>query len=338
MTAQESIDLNDREVLVTGGTGSFGQKFVETMLARFRPRRLIVLSRDEHKQVDMQNAPAFRDRSCLRFFIGDVRDAARMRMAMRDVEIVVHAAALKHIPVAEYNPFECIHTNVLGAENVVNAALDCGVERVIAISTDKAVNPINIYGASKLAADKIFVAANALAGTAPTTFAVVRYGNVLGSRGSVIPFFRRLLADGATRLPITDERMTRFWISIGQGIDFVLSSLAVMRGGEIFVPKAPSMRTIELVRAISPGTPTHTVGIRPGEKLHEVLISEEDTSTVLDFPDRYVVCPPQNPGIAEHHMAHGGTRSPQGFKYASDNNPDRLDAERLRKLLEQDDV
>ncbi len=338
MTAQESIDLNDREVLVPGGPGSYGQKFVENKLARFRPRRLIVLSRDEHKQVDMQNAPAFRDRSCLRFFIGDVRDAARMRMAMRGVEILVHAAALKHIPVAEYNPFECIHTNVLGAENVVTAAIDCGVERLIAISTDKAVNPINMYGASKLAADKIFVAANALAGTAPTTFAVVRYGNVLGSRGSVIPFFRRLLADGATRLPITDERMTRFWISIGQGIDFVLSSLAVMRGGEIFVPKAPSMRTIELVRAISPGTPTHTVGIRPGEKLHEVLISEEDTSTILDFPDRYVVCPPQNPGIAEHHLARGGTRLPQGFKYASDNNPDRLDAERLRKLLEQDDV
>ncbi|MFQ5955290.1 MAG: UDP-N-acetylglucosamine 4,6-dehydratase (inverting) [Kiloniellales bacterium] len=337
MTGGEiSIDLNDREVLVTGGTGSFGQKFVATVLARFRPRRLIVLSRDEQKQFDMQHAPAFRDRSCLRFFIGDVRDAARMRMAMRDVDTVVHAAALKHIPVAEYNPFECIHTNVLGAENVVTAALDCGVERVIAISTDKAVNPINIYGASKLAADKIFVAANALVGNAPTTYSVVRYGNVLGSRGSVIPLFRRLLAEGATRLPITDERMTRFWISMAQGIDFVLSSLAMMRGGEIFVPKSASMRTIDMVRAISPGTPTHIVGIRPGEKLHEVLISEEDTSTILDFPDRYVVCPPQDARVVEHHLGRGGKPVPQGFKYASDNNPDRLDTVRLRELLDED--
>jgi len=332
---KSSIDLNDKAVLITGGTGSFGQKFVATVLDRFRPRRLIVLSRDEQKQFDMQNDPRLRDQPSLRFFIGDVRDSARLRMAMRDVDYVVHAAALKHIPVAEYNPFECIHTNVLGAENVVTAALDCGVERVVALSTDKAVNPINIYGASKLAADKIFVAANALAGVQGTRFAVARYGNVLGSRGSVIPFFRRLLAEGADSLPITDERMTRFWISMAQGIDFVLSLLAMMRGGEIFVPKIPSMRTVEIARAISPGTPTHVVGIRPGEKLHEVLISEEDTSPVLELADRYLVCPPQDPRVAEHHAARGAERVAQAFKYASDNNADWLDADRLRRLLEE---
>lgn len=336
--AEPSIDLNDKVVLITGGTGSFGRKFVATTVARFRPRRLIVLSRDEQKQFDMQNDRHLRAQPSLRFFIGDVRDAGRLRMAMRDVDYVIHAAALKHIPVAEYNPFECIHTNVLGAENVVTAALDCGVQRVIAISTDKAVNPINIYGASKLAADKIFVAANALSGSKDTRFSVARYGNVLGSRGSVIPYFRRLLAEGVDSLPITDERMTRFWISISQGIDFVLSLLAMMRGGEIFVPKIPSMRTVEMVRALSPGTPTHVVGIRPGEKLHEVLISEEDTSTVLDLPDRYIICPPQDPRVMEHHAARGATPVPQGFKYASDNNADWLDAQRLQSLLAESDA
>ena len=333
--AESSIDLNDKAVLITGGTGSFGQKFVATVLDRFRPRRLIVLSRDEQKQFDMQNDPRLRDQPSLRFFIGDVRDPGRLRMAMRGVDYVLHAAALKHIPIAEYNPFECIHTNVLGAENVVTAALDCGVARVLAVSTDKAVNPINIYGASKLAADKIFVAANALSGAEGTRFAVARYGNVLGSRGSVIPFFRRLLAEGADSLPITDERMTRFWISMAQGIDFVLSSLAMMKGGEIFVPKIPSMRTVEMAQAISPGAPTHVVGIRPGEKLHEVLISEEDTSAVLELADRYIVCPPQDSRVAEHHAAGGAERVAQGFRYASDNNPDWLDADRLRRLLEE---
>jgi UDP-N-acetylglucosamine 4,6-dehydratase len=330
-----SIDLNDKVVLITGGTGSFGRRFVETILDRFRPRKVIVLSRDEQKQFDMQNSPRLRDESALRFFIGDVRDAGRLRMAMREVDYVVHAAALKHIPVAEYNPFECIHTNVLGAENVVSAAIDCRVKRVIALSTDKAVNPINIYGASKLAADKIFVAANALVGSGPTTFSVVRYGNVLGSRGSIVPLFRRMLADGAKSLPITDERMTRFWISLDQGIGFVLSSFALMRGGEIFVPKMPSMRTLDLIRALAPGIATHVVGIRPGEKLHEVLVSEEDTAPVLELSGRYIVCSRQDPRVTEYHLGEGAKEVAPEFKYSSDANTDQLDASRLQALLEQ---
>jgi UDP-N-acetylglucosamine 4,6-dehydratase len=329
------IDLNDKSILITGGTGSFGRHFVETVLKRFRPRKVIVLSRDEQKQFDMQNSPHLRDEPALRFFIGDVRDAGRLRMAMREVDYVVHAAALKHIPIAEYNPFECIHTNVLGAENVVSAAIDCRVKRVIALSTDKAVNPINIYGASKLAADKIFVAANALVGSGPTTFSVVRYGNVLGSRGSIIPLFRRMLAEGAKSLPVTDERMTRFWISLDQGIDFVLSSLSLMRGGEIFIPKMPSMHTLELIEALAPGTPTHVVGIRPGEKLHEVLVSEEDTAPVIELSGRYIVCSLQDKRVTEYHLGEGAKPVAPGFKYSSDANADQLDASRLQALLEQ---
>jgi UDP-N-acetylglucosamine 4,6-dehydratase/5-epimerase len=336
--ADGQMDLDDATVLITGGTGSFGRHFVTTVLQRWKPRKLIILSRDEHKQVAMQQEPQFRNQSCLRFFIGDVRDQSRLRMAMRGVDFVVHAAALKHVPVAEYNPFECIHTNVYGAENVVTAALDCGVKKVVALSTDKAVNPINIYGASKLASDKIFVAANVLAGNAETRFSVVRYGNVLGSRGSVIPFFRRLIAEKANKLPITDARMTRFWVTLPQGVDFTLSAIGSMQGGEIFVRKVPSMRLIDLIDAIAPGMPTEVTGIRPGEKLHEVLISEDETATIIDVGENYVICPLQSPDIARYHRARGGVQCLERLRYASDTNTAWLDAAALREMLAQIDV
>lgn len=321
--------------MITGGTGSFGRQFVATVLKNWKPRKLIVLSRDEHKQFDMQHEPAFHKQPCLRFFIGDVRDQSRLKMAMRGVDYVVHAAALKHVPIAEYNPFECIHTNVFGAENVVTAAIDCGVKRVIALSTDKAVNPINIYGASKLASDKIFVAANVLAGTEGPRFAVVRYGNVLGSRGSVIPYFRRLIAEGATSLPITDKRMTRFWVTLDQGVAFSLNALSNMQGGEIFVRKVPSMRLVDLAEAIAPGIGIHVTGIRPGEKLHEVLITEDETAEILDTKENFVICPEHDPQTAIHHKAHGAKKLTESLRYSSDGNTDWLDATALRAMLAQ---
>lgn len=332
-TREAAIDLDDKVILVTGGTGSFGRRFVEIVLERWAPQKLIVLSRDEHKQLEMQQDPRLRDHACLRFFIGDVRDQNRLRMAMRGVDCVVHAAALKHVPIAEYNPFECIHTNVYGAENVVSAAIDCGVERVVALSTDKAVNPINIYGASKLASDKIFVAANVLAGDSGTRFSVVRYGNVLGSRGSVIPYFRRLIAEGAESLPITDERMTRFWVTLDQGVEFTLGALATMQAGEIFVRKVPSMRLTDLVDAIAPNMATHVIGIRPGEKLHEVLISEDETAEILDTGDMFIICPAYSPEVTEYHKMCDAATSPRGFRYSSDKNDEWLDANALRSLL-----
>jgi len=329
--AARSIDLNDRSILVTGGTGSFGRAFVSTVLARYRPRKLIIFSRDEFKQFEMQGDPAFADAG-LRFFIGDVRDRDRLRVAFRDVDYVVHAAALKHITAAEYNPFECIQTNVHGAENVVMAAIDAGVKRVVALSTDKAANPINLYGASKLASDKIFVAAKNMVGRDGPGFAVVRYGNVLGSRGSVVPFFRRLLAGGATELPLTDPRMTRFWITLQQGVDFVLSCLGDMQGGEIFVPKIPSMAIVDLAEAIAPGLPLRTVGIRPGEKLHEVMITADDARHTLEQADRYVIRSPSIPWgercMEERPVA-------EDFHYASDGNPEWLDTAGMRDMLRQ---
>jgi UDP-N-acetylglucosamine 4,6-dehydratase len=328
------IDLDGRSILVTGGTGSFGKRFIRSVLDRYQPRRLIIFSRDELKQYDMQQelgaaSPA------LRFFIGDVRDRRRLAMAMRDVDYVVHAAALKHVPVAEYNPSECIHTNVLGAENVVYAALEAGVKRVIALSTDKAANPVNLYGASKLAADKIFVAANNLAGRAGTRFAVVRYGNVLGSRGSVVPLFQRLRREGAESLPVTDERMTRFWITLQQGVEFVLSCLQMARGGEIFVPKIPSMRMIDLARSIAPELPVRIVGVRPGEKLHEVLITEENARTTVELADRFIILPAFRfwSDGADDAADDAGAPVAEDFVYSSDRNHDWLDAERLCALL-----
>lgn len=330
----KAIDLNGKTILVTGGTGSFGQRFCQLILNRFNLKKLIVLSRDEHKQYIMQRSPVFRDRDEIRFFIGDIRDTERLRMAMRNVDYVVHAAAMKHVPITEYNPLECIHTNVHGAENIVSAAMYCGVERVLALSTDKAVNPINIYGASKLAADKIFVAANQLSGDDSTTFSVVRYGNVLGSRGSIVPLIHKLIEEGRASVPLTDDKMTRFWITLDQGIDFVLSSADLMHGGEIFVPKIPSMKIIDLMDALAPSLRKDIIGLRPGEKVHEVLISEEDTATVLELADRFVICPPQDPAIQTRHEKYGAKPAPSDFRYASDSNDQWLDSEGLQKLLD----
>jgi len=325
--------FDDASVLITGGTGSFGRSFAQAILERYQPRRVAVFSRDELKQFEMAHEPAFADEPRLRYFIGDVRDRDRLEMAMRDVDFVVHAAALKQVPAAEYNPFECIHTNVLGAENVVQAAIRSGVPRVIALSTDKAANPINLYGASKLASDKIFIAANHLSGKDGTRFAVVRYGNVVGSRGSVIPFFLKRIRDGATSLPITDERMTRFWITLQQGVDFVLSSLDMMHGGEIFVPKIPSMKIVDLARCLAPDLPHDIVGIRPGEKLHEVMVPEDDSRTTVELPDRYIIQPAFKWWSREAHNGNGAKAVTPGFCYASNRNDDWLDAGRLQALL-----
>jgi UDP-N-acetylglucosamine 4,6-dehydratase/5-epimerase len=322
-------------VLVTGGTGSFGRRFIETLLRHSRARRLIVFSRDEYKQYEMQQQLAALDTEArLRFFIGDVRDADRLDLATREAEFIVHTAALKQVPAAEYNPFECIRTNVTGAENVVRAALRNGVRKVVALSTDKAANPINLYGASKLASDKIFIAANNLAGSLGTRFAVVRYGNVVGSRGSVIPFFKKLLAEGADHLPITDERMTRFWITLPQGVAFVVTALAMMRGGEIFVPKIPSMRITDLARCMAPDLPLKTVGVRPGEKLHEVMVTEDDSRQTLELDDRYVIEPAFAWWSRGPYLASGAVPVADGFRYASDTNSDWLDEGRLAELLE----
>jgi UDP-N-acetylglucosamine 4,6-dehydratase/5-epimerase len=327
-----TVDLNGKVILVTGGTGSFGIKFCETVLSRFEPRKLVIFSRDEDKQYSMAQMPQFRDQACLRYLIGDVRDVDRLEMALRGVDYVVHAAALKHVPAAEYNPFECIRTNVHGAENVVTASIRAGVKRVVALSTDKAANPINLYGASKLASDKIFVAAKWMVGGSETPiFSVVRYGNVVGSRGSVVPFFKKLIDEGNEELPITDDRMTRFWITLDQGVEFVLSSFEMMRGGEIFVPKIPSAKITELAAAVGPKMKTKVIGIRPGEKLHEVMITEDDARTTLELPDRYIIRPMLYSEEAQYHPKE--KPAPEGFRYSSDNNHDWLDAQAIRKML-----
>ncbi|MBL8700122.1 MAG: UDP-N-acetylglucosamine 4,6-dehydratase (inverting) [Alphaproteobacteria bacterium] len=328
------VDLAGAGLLVTGGTGSFGRAFVKRVLDRGRPRRLIVFSRDEQKQYDMERELAGHPNAdAMRYFIGDVRDESRLELAMRGVDYVVHAAALKIVPTAEYNPFECVLTNIHGAENVVKAALRTGVRRVIALSTDKAANPVNLYGATKLASDKIFVAANNLSGDQDTRFAVVRYGNVIGSRGSVVPLFQDLVAKGATAIPITDERMTRFWITLDQGVNFVLSSLALMAGGEIFVPKIPSMRIVDLARHIAPALPHKPVGIRPGEKLHEVMITDDDSRATLELADRFVITPPAPRWSDAHLKARGAKPVAEAFRYSSDANPEWLDGVALAALL-----
>lgn len=327
--------FDGKNVLVTGGTGSFGQMFCRLVLANANPKRLIIFSRDELKQYEM--AAALEDEpnaENLRFFIGDVRDLDRLEMAFRDVDFVIHAAALKQVPTAEYNPFECIHTNVLGAENVVRACLRTNVQRVIALSTDKAASPSNLYGASKLASDKIFVAANHLAGLDGTIFSVVRYGNVIGSRGSVVPMFQRLIESGAESLPITDPRMSRFWVTLPQGVSFVCSCLENMSGGEIFVPKIPSVRMIDLARIMAPDLKTHTIGIRPGEKLHEVMITEDDARMTFEQEDRYIIRPPFTTG-ERSRVKTPGTPVEEGFRYASDTNPEQLGEAGLRLMLNQ---
>jgi UDP-N-acetylglucosamine 4,6-dehydratase/5-epimerase len=328
-----AFNLNDKVILVTGGTGSFGKKFCEFVLSRYNPRKLIVFSRDEDKQYGMAQMPQFRDEARLRYLIGDVRDPDRLEMALRGVDYVVHAAALKHVPAAEYNPFECIRTNVHGAENVVTASIRAGVKRVVALSTDKAANPVNLYGASKLASDKIFVAAKWMVGAdANPIFSVVRYGNVVGSRGSVVPFFKKLVDEGSDELPITDDRMTRFWITLEQGVEFVLSSFELMRGGEIFVPKIPSAKITDLAAAIGPDLGTTIVGIRPGEKLHEVMITEDDARTTLELPDRYIVRPMLYDEEVHYHADEKSV--PDGFKYSSDENDEWLDAGTIQKFLD----
>jgi len=325
--------FNDKTVLVTGGTGSFGKQWVKTILAKFGPRKLIVFSRDELKQFEMEqefNSPE------MRYFIGDVRDADRLNQAMRGVDYVIHAAALKQVPAAEYNPMECVKTNIYGAENVIKAAINHEVEKVIALSTDKAANPINLYGATKLVSDKLFVAANNIAGGHRTRFSVVRYGNVVGSRGSVLPFFQKLIAQGVKELPVTDSRMTRFWITLPQGIDFVLNNFEHMQGGEIFVPKIPSMRILDLVESLVPGMPAKIIGIRPGEKLHEVMCPADDSHLILEFHDHYVIRPaitflaPVNYEV--NPLGEKGKPVEQGFEYSSGNNPVFLTVEQLSEM------
>lgn len=330
--AAPRMDLNDRTVLVTGGTGSFGKAFVEHVIAEYKPRRLIIFSRDELKQFEMAQVFPQDRYSFMRYFIGDVRSRDRLEMAMRDVDFVIHAAAMKQVPIAEYNPLECVHTNILGAENIVHAALSRGVKRVVALSTDKAANPINLYGATKLASDKIFVAANHLAGADGTRFSVVRYGNVIGSRGSVVPFFEKLIGEGAADLPITDLRMTRFWITLNQGVNLVLSSMASMRGGEIYVPKIGSLKMTELAGTLAPHLPHRVIGVRPGEKLHEVMIPEDIAHQTLELSDRYVILPAWG-NLKQIYLDGGARQVPDGFCYASDRNPEALDARGLQALL-----
>jgi UDP-N-acetylglucosamine 4,6-dehydratase len=323
--------LTGRTVLVTGGTGSFGQVFVKQILAK-RPSRLVIYSRDELKQFEMQQK--FTDDS-LRFFIGDIRDSERLNRALAGIDFVVHAAALKQVPAAEYNPIECIKTNVIGAENVINASIDQKVKKVIALSTDKAVNPVNLYGATKLCSDKLFVAGNHLAGKDGPRFSVVRYGNVIGSRGSVIPFFKERAKLG--KLPITDPRMTRFWIKVEDGASFVERCFGVMRGGEIFVPKIPSMRITDLATAIDPNCEQETIGIRPGEKLHELLVTRDDARHTLEFKDYYVIQPSihmwdyiESPVFGDER----GRAVPADFEYASDSNTQWFDSKQLKAVID----
>lgn len=324
--------LKDSVVLVTGGTGSFGRRFVQYALDQGGVRRIVVFSRDELKQFEMQqkiNDPR------VRYFIGDVRDEDRLSRALHGVDYVVHAAALKQVPAAEYNPMECIKTNVLGAENLINASLDAKVKRVVALSTDKAVNPINLYGATKLCADKLFVAANHYSGGTGTRFATVRYGNVVGSRGSVIPFFQEHRKHGW--LPITDERMTRFWITLEEGVKFVASCLNVMHGGEIFVPKIATMRIVDLAKAMAPEAELRNVGIRPGEKLHEILVPKDEARNTLDHGSLYVIRPSVQQFTRELPLVDGvpGTPVPEDFEYASDSASERLDAAALHAMIQQ---
>lgn len=332
--------FDNANILITGGTGSFGKKYTATLLEHFKPKRVVIFSRDELKQFEM--AQKF-DSPVMRYFIGDVRDGVRLTQAMQGIDIVIHAAALKQVPAAEYNPMECIKTNIHGAENVISAALDNEVDKVIALSTDKAANPINLYGATKLASDKLFVAANNVAGGRRTRFAVVRYGNVVGSRGSVVPFFQKLISEGAQELPITDERMTRFWITLQEGVDFVLRNFERMWGGEIFVPKIPSMRIMDLAEAMAPGMKTNIIGIRPGEKLHEIMCPRDDSHLTLEFDDHYVIKPSirffgMDIDYASNNVGEKGAAVEQGFEYDSGSNPRFMSVDELAALNESVEI
>ncbi len=317
--------FNNQTILITGGTGSFGQKYTQIILEKYQPQKIIIFSRDELKQFEMQqhfNAP------CMRYFIGDVRDSSRLMEAMEGVDYVIHAAAMKQVPAAEYNPMECIKTNIYGAENVIKAAIRHNVKKIIALSTDKAANPINLYGSTKLASDKLFVAANNMVGKRDTRFSVVRYGNVIGSRGSVIPFFKQQIANGATKLPITHKEMTRFMITLNQGVEFVLKNFERMQGGEIFIPKIPSMKVIELAKAVAPNLPHEIIGIRPGEKVHEIMCPADNSHLTLEFDDHYVICPTiqfaHNTDFTLNKLSEKGKAVVEGFEYNSGNNVEWL--------------
>ena len=328
--------LNNKSILITGGTGSFGKHFILTVIKHYKPRKLIVFSRDELKQYEMQQKFSSTEYDCMRYFIGDVRDLERLRYAMEDVDIVIHAAALKHVPVAEYNPFEAVKTNILGSQNVIDAAISAGVKRVVALSTDKAAAPINLYGATKLASDKLFIAANNYSGGHDIKFSVVRYGNVMGSRGSVIPFFLECQKTGV--LPITDERMTRFNITLQEGVDFVLKSLEKMWGAELFVPKIPSYRITDVAKAINGECKLDIVGIRPGEKLHEEMITTTDSLNTIDFQNYYVILPSSEPPwdvetFMQESNGKSGKMVPEGFSYNSGTNKDFLSVEQLHNLF-----
>lgn len=322
------MDWKDKNVLVTGGTGSFGKKFVELMLKEYHPAKIIVFSRDELKQHEMQVA-GFKDPS-LRYFIGDIRDLQRTMRAFEDVDIVIHAAALKQVPACEYNPMEAIKTNILGSSNVVDAALNCGVQKVLALSTDKAVNPVNLYGATKLAAEKLLIQSNAYAGGKVTRISCVRYGNVVGSRGSVVPVFIKQRKNGV--VTVTDERMTRFWISLEQGVRFVIRCVEQMQGGEVFVPKIPSMKVIDLAKAIAPNAKVNVVGIRPGEKMHEVLVSEDEARGTVELDDMYVVLPAEDLWFG-HEWKKKYPTLPDGFRYVSDSNQDWLSVDQIKQII-----
>jgi UDP-N-acetylglucosamine 4,6-dehydratase/5-epimerase len=326
--------FNDKSILITGGTGSFGRKWVGNLLKSFAPRRVVVYSRDELKQYEMQQEFS---QPAMRYFIGDVRDGGRLRTAMKGIDFVIHAAALKQVPAAEYNPMECIKTNIHGAENVIQAALEADVDKVIALSTDKAAQPINLYGATKLASDKLFIAANNMAGGHRTTFSVVRYGNVVGSRGSIVPLYNKLLADGIDYLPITDPRMTRFWISLQQGVDFVRKSFERMSGGEIFVPMIPSVRIIDLAKSMAPDLPIKVIGIRPGEKLHEIMCPTDDAHLTLQFHDHFVIKPTikfyrKDLDYVTNQLGERGEPVQDGFEYSSGKNDHFLNVKEIKEF------
>ena len=330
--------FNNQTILITGGTGSFGKKYIQIILEKFKPKKIIVLSRDELKQFEMQQTY---NEPCMRYFIGDVRDEKRMQEAMEGVDYVIHAAAMKQVPAAEYNPMECIKTNIYGAENVIRASISNNVKKVIALSTDKAANPINLYGATKLASDKLFVAANNMVGSRETRFSVVRYGNVVGSRGSVVPFFDKLISEGAAELPITHEKMTRFMITLEAGVNFVLKDFERMQGGEIFIPKIPSMKMTDLAKAMAPNLPTRVIGIRPGEKLDEIMCPSDDSHLTLEFHDHYVICPSiqfaHKSDFTRNMLGEEGKFVEQGFEYNSGNNTEWLTHEEFLEMADNVD-
>jgi UDP-N-acetylglucosamine 4,6-dehydratase len=322
--------LDDKNILITGGTGSFGKKATEIILKKYSPRRLIIFSRDELKQFEMSQIFSMSQYPCIRYFIGDVRDKERLNRAFQGVDYIIHAAAMKQVPAAEYNPFEAVKTNIIGAQNVINVAIDQGIQKVMALSTDKAANPINLYGATKLCSDKLFIAGNTYGSRKDTIFSVVRYGNVVGSRGSVIPYFMKFKNNGY--LPITDPNMTRFWITLKQAVEFVLRCLEVMCGGELFVPKIPSMNIIDLARAIAPECETRTVGVRPGEKIHELMISRDDARQTLELDSFYVI-QPQFKYWDRRSSWDEGHKVPDDFEYQSGTNPWRLTIEEMKTML-----